>query len=143
MILLDTNVVSEFMRPLPAPEVRAWIKFQPTTNLFISAVTEAELRLGFELLPAGKRRDGFGAALELVLTQDFDSRILPFDRAAACAYAKIVTERRRSGRPISQFDAQIASIARCRSAFLATRNVADFAGCGIPLINPWQDGTTP
>jgi len=143
MILLDTNVVSEFMRPLPGPEVQSWISSQPPAALFISAVTEAELRLGLELLPPGKRRDGLEAALESMLAQDFADRILPFDRAAATAFAKIVAERRKLGRPIAQFDAQIASIARCRGASLATRNIADFTDCGIQVINPWRDKPSP
>jgi len=139
VILLDTNVVSEFMRPLPSPEAQSWIRSQPSTTLFISAVTEAELRLGLELLPPGKRRDGLEAALESVLAQDFEGRVLPFDQSAATAFAKIVAERRKAGRPIAQFDAQIASIARCRGASLATRNIGDFADCGIHLVNPWRD----
>jgi len=139
MILLDTNVVSEFMRPLPAPEVQSWIRSQSPVSLFISAVTEAELRLGLELLPPGKRRDALEAALESMLAQEFAGRVLPFDQTAATAFAKIVADRRRAGRPIAQFDAQISSIARCRGASLATRNIGDFADCGIHVINPWKD----
>jgi len=139
MILLDTNVVSEFMRILPAPEVQSWIRSLPPSGLFISAVTEAELRLGLELLTPGKRRDGLAAALESMLALDFAGRVLPFDQTAAIAFAKIVADRRKSGRPITQFNAQIASIARCRGAALATRHIEDFADCGIRVINPWQD----
>jgi toxin FitB len=101
-------------------------------------VTEAEMRFGMALLPDGKRRDQLVEAVEGLLTADFAGRILPFDSAAAFFYARIAADRRRAGRPISQFDAQIASIARSRAATLATRNVSDFAGCGVQLVNPWR-----
>ncbi len=139
MILLDTNVISEFMRLSPAPEVQSWMRTQSPTALFICAVTEAELRLGLQILPPGKRRDGLEVALELVLTEDFAGRVLPFDQTAATAYAQIVADRRRAGRPIMQFDAQIAAIARSRGASLATRNIDDFVDCGIRVINPWRE----
>lgn len=138
MILLDTNVLSELMRPKPAPEVEVWVAGQPATALFISAITEAELRFGLALLPDGARREALAQAVEAVLAEDFAGRILPFDSSVAEAYAQIAADRRRSGRPISQFDAQIASTARSRNAPLATRNVGDFEGCGIQLIDPWR-----
>jgi predicted nucleic acid-binding protein len=138
MILLDTNVLSELMRPSPAREVEAWVGAQPVEGLFISAVTEAELRFGVALLPDGKRRAMLAEALVGMLAEDFAGRILPFDSAAASAYAEIAADRRRAGRPIAQFDAQIASIARSRNAALATRNVADFASCGVQLVDPWR-----
>jgi toxin FitB len=137
VILLDTNVVSELMRPAPAPEVENWLGAQPAAFLFISAVTEAELRFGVALLPAGARRERLAEAMEDMLAADFAGRILPFDSAAASSYARIASDRRRAGRPIGQFDTQIAAIARARNAALATRNVGDFDGCGIRLINPW------
>lgn len=138
MILLDTNVLSELMRPMPAPEVEAWLGAQPSAALFISAVTEAELRFGLALLPDGKRRDQLAEAMEGMLSEDFAGRILPFDSAAASAYARIAADRPKAGRPIAQFDAQIASIAHSRNATLATRNIGDFEGCGVQLINPWR-----
>jgi len=138
MILLDTNILSELMRPAPANAVEAWLSVQPATSLFISAVTEAELRFGLALLPDGKRRNALATAMEGMLAEDFAGRILPFDRAAAAAYAEIAAERRKTGRPIAQFDAQIAAIARSRNAALATRNVPDFEDCGIQLVNPWN-----
>jgi predicted nucleic acid-binding protein len=138
MILLDTNVLSELMRPAPEPVVARWVGAQPSASLFICAVTEAELRFGVGLLRDGKRRDRLTEAIEGVLTQDFVGRILPFDSPAASAYAQIAADRRAAGRPISQFDAQIASIARSRNAILATRNLDDFEGCGVQVTNPWQ-----
>ena len=137
MILLDTNIVSELMRPAPSPAVMSWLGAQPASSLFISAVTEAELRYGVMLLPEGRRRADLMTALEAMLAEDFAARILPFDSAAAVAFAFIAASRRQAGKPISQFDAQIAAIAQSRGAVLATRNVADFAECGVEIINPW------
>lgn len=138
MILLDTNVLSELMRPAPDPAVERWLAAQPDASLFISAITEAELRYGAALLPSGKRRSALTAEIDGMLEEDFDSRILPFDRLAAQAFAVIAADRRQAGRPISQADAQIAAIARSRGAALATRNVPDFDGCGVEVINPWS-----
>ena len=137
MIVLDTNIVSELIRPRPNPSVVDWVARQPGTSLFISAVTEAELRYGVEILPAGHRRERLAAEIESTLREDFSRRILPFDSAAARAYATIMADRRATGRPIGQSDCQIAAIARSRGAPVATRNVADFAGCGIKVVNPW------
>ena len=138
MILLDTNVLSELMRPAPAAGVETWVGAQPAESLYISAVTEAELRFGLALLPEGRRRDQLAEAIEGMLAADFSGRILPFDSAAASVYARIAADRRRSGRPIAQFDAQIAAIASSRSAALATRNMADFVDCGVSLVDPWR-----
>ena len=139
MILLDTNIVSELMRPAPSQAVMSWLAAQPAASLFISAVTEAELRYGVMLLPEGRKRAELVAAIEGMLAEDFTGRILPFDSAAALAFAGIAAGRRQAGRPISQFDAQIAAITRSRGAELATRNVADFEGCGVEIINPWGE----
>ena len=135
--LLDTNVLSELLRAAPAPAVLAWFAGQPAQSLFVSAVTQAEMLLGARLLPAGKRRAALEAALQAMFDEDFAGRSLPFDSAGVPAYADIVSARRSAGRPISQFDAQIAAIAQRHGARLATRNVADFAGCGLALVNPW------
>ncbi len=137
MILLDTNILSELMRPAPSPAVMSWLAAQPAASLFISAVTEAELRYGVMLLPEGRRRAELMTALEAMLAEDFAGRILPFDSAAALAFAAIAASRRQAGKPVSQFDAQIAAIAQSRGAELATRNVADFEECGVEIINPW------
>jgi predicted nucleic acid-binding protein len=140
MILLDTNILSELMRPAPAKGVEQWLADQPDASVFISAITEAELRYGVALLPAGKRRATLAAVIEDMLGEDFTGRILPFDSAAAVSFAEIAATRRQAGRPIAQADAQIAAIARSRGASLATRNVDDFADCEVEIINPWQLG---
>jgi predicted nucleic acid-binding protein len=141
MILLDTNILSELMRPAPEPAVEQWLADQPAASVFISAITEAELRYGLALMPSGKRRSALAAEIEAMLGEDFSGRILPFDSPAAVAFAEIAAERRQAGRPISQADAQIAAIARSRGAALATRNVPDFEGCGVEIINPWSSAS--
>ena len=137
MILLDTNILSELIRPSPEKAVEQWLAEQPDASVFISAITEAELRYGVALLPRGKRRSTLAAMIEAMLSEDFTGRILPFDSAAAVAFAAIAADRRRTGRPIAQADAQIAAIARSRGSALATRNVPDFEGCGLNIVNPW------
>ena len=141
MILLDTNILSELMRPAPEPAVEQWLADQPAASVFISAITEAELRYGLALMPSGKRRSALAVEIEAMLGEDFSGRILPFDSPAAVAFAEIAAERRQAGRPISQADAQIAAIARSRGAALATRNVPDFEGCGVEIINPWSSAS--
>ena len=138
MILLDTNILSELMRPVPEPAVEQWLAAQPDASVFITAITEAELRYGVALLPSGKRRTALAAEIEGMLEKDFAGRILPFDSLAAQAFAALASERRQAGKPISQADAQIAAVAHSRGASLATRNVSDFEGCGINLVNPWM-----
>jgi len=140
MIILDTNVLSELLRPAPAGQVERWLAAQDGTKVYFTTVGEAELRLGVAILPAGKRRATLTTAIEGLLDEDFRDRILPFDRPAARAYATIAAERRAAGRPISQFDCQIAAIARAREATVATRNTSDYGGCGIELIDPWTFG---
>ncbi len=137
MIILDTNVVSELMKPAPSASVVGWIALQPALSLYTTSITEAEVLHGVMLLPAGKRRHGLQAAAEAMFGEDFARRVLPFGSDAARAYATIAAGRRRAGRPISHFDAQIAAIARSTRAALATRNTADFEACGITLFNPW------
>lgn len=137
MILLDTNVVSELLRSSPDPAVLDWVSARDGDRLYLSAVTEAELRYGVAILPDGRRKDALAAMIESVLQEDFAGRILAFDGLAAIAYASIGASRKAAGRPISQFDCQIAAIARANAAGLATRNQQDFEGCGIELIDPW------
>jgi len=136
--LLDTNVLSELLRARPDGAVLAWFAKQAADSLYVSAVTQAEMLLGAQLLPAGKRRAQLEQALDAMFSEDFGERVLPFDASAAAAYAKVIVTRRRAGRPISQFDAQIAAIALSHRANLATRNTADFEGCGLTLSNPWS-----
>ncbi|MDB4956879.1 MAG: putative Plasmid stability protein stbB [Myxococcales bacterium] len=137
MIVLDTNVVSELMRPKPADSVVRWIGGRSATSLCTTTITQAEILHGVLLLAKGKRRDAIEKAAEAMFDKDFAGRVLPFGTDAARVYARISAARRRSGRPIAQFDAQIAAIARSTGASLATRNVSDFEGCGIDVADPW------
>jgi len=138
VIILDTNVVSEILRPAPAPQVVAWMAEQTGSDLFITAITEAELRHGVALLPAGRRRKALSQLIDEILEKDFRGRVLPFDRVAAQAYAMIAAKRRAAGKPIAQMDCQIAAIARGNAFAVATRNTDDFANCGITVIDPWR-----
>lgn len=140
MIVLDTNVLSELMRPLPEERVLAWVAGQPAKSLYTTSITQAEILHGVFLLPAGRRRSAFEAAANATFLEDFANRILSFGSDAASAYAHIAAQRRRDGRPISNFDVQIAAIARSTGAKIATRNVTDFEGCGVDLIDPWEEG---
>lgn len=139
MIVLDTNVVSELMRPSPDPAVENWVINRPAGRLFFSAVGEAELRYGVAIMPAGRRRDALASEIEAMLREDFAGRVLPFDSDAARAYAEIAASRRASGRAASQADSQMAAIARSRGMALATRNVRDFEDMGLDILNPWTD----
>ena len=139
MVVLDTNVVSELMRDDPHADVLVWLDDQPTRELFVTAVTEAEVRTGIAFLPKGRRRRGIAEAADRAFGGLFAGRVLPFDSEAARAYAEIAATCRAVGRPISQADGQIAAIARSRGMAVATRNVRDFADMGIDLIDPWAD----
>lgn len=138
MIILDTNVLSEAMRPAPAPVVQAWLARQPPTQLYVTAIAEAELLYGAALLPPGRRRQGLEQAIQRMFAEDFAGRVLSFDRAAAAHYAQIAAARRKAGRPIATFDAEIAAIARAMGFAVATRNATDFADLGIDVIDPWK-----
>jgi hypothetical protein len=140
VIVLDTNVLSELLRPSPSPAVEQWLSNQSATSVFITTITKSEIVYGLRILPKGKRRDTLEAAMGAIFSEDFGGRTLPFDEAAAERYATIAAHRRQIGRPISQFDAQIAAIAACRGADLATRNAGDFEETGVTIVNPWQAG---
>ena len=137
MFAIDTNVASELMRPEPAPAVAAWIAERHAQEMYLTAVTEAELRYGVAILPVGRRRSALEAAMTRWLDQGFRERMLPFDGAAARAYAEIAADRRQAGRPIGEADCRIAAICRSRGAILITRNVRDFTGAGIAVADPW------
>jgi predicted nucleic acid-binding protein len=136
--ILDTNVISEPMQPSPAATVLAWWAQQQPGALFITTVTVAEILYGIELLPHGKRRAALLAGAERMFDKVLVGHILPFDENAARAFPEIAVRRRAQGKPIADLDAQIAAIAHSRGAILATRNTADFEGCGVRLVNPWQ-----
>ena len=138
MVVLDTNVVSELMRDHPSREVIVWLDELPTRELFVTAVTEAEIRTGIAFLPEGRRRQGIADAAERVFDGLFSGRVLPFDSSAARVYAEIAVVRRAAGRPLSQADGQIAAIVRSRSMSVATRNVRDFEHTGVDVVDPWQ-----
>jgi toxin FitB len=137
MIILDTNVISEATQVRRDPKVRQWLAAHPPESLFITAVTQAEILYGLELLPSGMRRAKLQAAVDAAFAEEFAGRILPFDEEAARAYGRIAAQRRASGRPISPFDGQIAAIASSRNASVATRDVGGFDGCGVTVLNPW------
>ena len=126
------------MRSQPAPAVFAWLAVQPRAELYTTSVNKAEILYGIAALPDGRRRAALAVAAEAMFTDDFAGRVLPFDEEAAVHYAEIVAARRREGRPIEAFDAQIAATARVAGAELATRDVGDFAGCGLTLVSPWD-----
>lgn len=138
MIVLDTNVVSELMRAAPDRAVAAWaVNADTQAELHVTALTVAEIRYGIARMPDGRRKQDVMAAANKLLTA-FAQRVVPFDLAAAARYGDLVAGRESSGHPISVFDAQIAAVCQARSATLATRNVKDFDGTGIPVIDPWS-----
>jgi predicted nucleic acid-binding protein len=140
MILLDTNVVSEPLRPRPEPAVVAWLDAQNAETLFLSAISIAELGLGVERLPAGRRRQMLATGLGAALTSLFGERILPFDEHAAWEYARLVARAGTSGHSVGIADGQIAAIASVHGFMVASRDQAPFVACGIMVVNPW-DGT--
>ena len=139
MIVLDTNVLSEMMRPSPNPAVFSWLAAQPRPILFTTSVNQAEILYGIAALDDGQRKRGLAAAAVAVFEEEFAGRMLAFSDAAAPHYAHIVAARRRIGNPIEGFDALIAATARAAGASVATRDIGGFADCGVDLINPWDD----
>jgi predicted nucleic acid-binding protein len=139
MIILDTNVLSEVMRPAPSGRVLKWLAKESAFSVFTTTIAMAEILYGIERLPKGRRRAALESAAEAMFEEDFAGRILPFDSDAARVFPKIAAARRASGRPITQFDGQIAAIARSRGAGIATRNTGDFEDCGIAVLNPWRE----
>jgi toxin FitB len=137
MIILDTNVLSELMRPHPSPRVSGWVAKQSVGELCTTSITEAEILFGIELLAKGKRREQLLAAADAMFAEDLAGRIHGFESDAAKAFAKIAARRRGLGRPIGHADAQIAAIAQVRTAKLASRNVDDFRDCDIEVVDPW------
>ncbi|MGH7060962.1 MAG: type II toxin-antitoxin system VapC family toxin [Stellaceae bacterium] len=140
MILLDTNVVSEPIRRHPDSRVLDWLDAQVIESLYLSTVSLAELLLGAENLPVGRRRTALAAALEQKIADLFGDRILPFDVPAAEAYAKIVVGARSQGHAISIADGQIAGIAAANGLRIASRDELPFHAAGFVVINPWNHG---
>jgi len=141
MIILDTNIISEFTRETPNPTVMIWAAQQNIEELFITTITQAEIYYGLALLPISKRRSKLEKAMYQLFEQDFQQRILSFDSAAAFRYGTLAALRQQRGQPISHEDAQIGAIALAQNAVLATRNIADFRDSGITLVNPWAYGS--
>ena len=143
LYVLDTNVVSELMRERPDAAVVAWLAQLDDTAWYISSVTEAELRHGLALLPVGRRRSRLEAALQVLLAQEFAGHVLPFGGAAAVYYAEAMVTRSKAGRPLQVQDAMIAACCRVHGGTLLTRNVRDFEGLGVALLDPWAGSPMP
>jgi toxin FitB len=138
MIVLDTNVLSAAMRREADPAVVAWLDRQPSESVWTTAVTVFEIRFGLELLASGRRRRQLEDAFTRALDEDFQGRILPFDREAAGQAASRAVQRRAAGKPVDFRDIEIAGIVAARRATLATRNAPHFEDLGIEIVNPWS-----
>lgn len=138
MIVLDTNVLSELLRPRPEHKVVGWLQQQVRSQVFTTAISRGEMLFGVLILPAGRRRQQLLEEMRAIFDIDLRGRVLSYDGAAATAHAQFAARRRAEGRPVAQSDAMIAGIACSRGAALATRNTRDFEGCGIELVDPWH-----
>lgn len=138
MILLDTNVVSEPLRPTPDARIRDWIDAQPLETMYLSAMTVAELRAGVALMPSGKRRTALHEHLERRVLPMFAGRVLPFDMACTNAYAELIARVRMAGIGIETADGCIAAVALANGFIVATRDTAPFQAAGVDVINPWK-----
>ena len=138
MIMLDTNVLSEFMRKVPEPKVLDWFARQRVSELSVSAITVAEITRGLSRLPAGKRRTALMESFDGFMEDAFKERVISFDEAAAQEYGPMAASREKAGFNTDTVDLMIAASARSCSASIATRNVRDFEGCGVTIINPWE-----
>ncbi len=137
MIVLDTNIISEVMRPQPSPAVLTWLDQQDTPNLFVTTITLAEIRYGLRVMPDGERKRRITTQFEAYIGRSFEGRILDFTAGSASHYADIMSYRRTIGLPMSMADGQIAGIASAHYFAVATRNTKDFEQCGLELINPF------
>lgn len=142
MIILDTNVITELMREVPDSKVASWIQRIDTKNLALTVIAIAEILRGIERLPKGKRRQRLEQNFKEFIQKGFRERIFPFDEEAAYVYGGIATAREKAGLSVDPVDLMIAAIAKNLQASIATRNIKDFEGCGITLINPWQSLAT-
>jgi predicted nucleic acid-binding protein len=138
MVVVDTNVISEVMRPQPSALVLNWLNTQDSNQLFITTVTLAEIGYGLRILPEGQRRWQLHSRFEQFIAQAFEERVLDFTASAARAYAEIMGHRKEVGHPMSLLDGQIASIAHVHGFAVATRNIKDFEDCGLDLVNPFE-----
>ena len=138
MILLDTNVISEVIRVAPSKAVLGWLNDQDSSSLYVSAVTIGEIEYGLRILPIGKRRLELKERFERFVSYAFAQRVLAYDEAAARTYGDVMGIRKELGRPMSVPDGQIAAVARSNGLTVATRNVRDFADCGVDVVNPFR-----
>ena len=137
MIIIDTNVVSELMKPSPSAAVIEWVRARTGSELYTTSITLAEILYGIARLPDGRRKELLRTTASDVFAA-FEDQVLPFDSSAATHYAEVVGGRDQIGLPIDGFDGQIASICRAHGAALATRNLRDFRHTDVTLIDPWQ-----
>jgi hypothetical protein len=136
MIVLDTNVISEFTRPVPSPRVTQWFRTQDPADLSTTTINEAEVLAGLVLLPEGRRKEAL-IRQTVAMLDVFGARVFPFDRDAAKIYSLVVLQRKALGFATDTADGQIAAIARAQGAAVATRNTTHFEHCGVEVINPW------
>ena len=139
MIVLDTNVLSELMRPLPTPSVVSWIDQARSSDLRVTSITRAEILSGIAILPPGHRRQALASAADRTFARGFGGPVLAFDAEAADFYADIIAMRRRAGRSTAPLDMMIVAIAHAHGAAVATRNTPHLEGCGVELHNPWGE----
>jgi predicted nucleic acid-binding protein len=137
VILLDTNVISELMRPRPDTAALAWMARQSRLDIYTTSITKAEIFYGIAVLPEGRRKTSLASDAQRMFAEDFGGRVLPFDEDAAAHFAEIAAGRRRAGMSLDVPDMQIAAIALATGAAVATRNVGDFEGSGVAIIDPW------
>lgn len=142
MIVIDTNVVSEVLKPVADQRVAVWLRRQPVHRVYITAITKAELLYGLALMPDGLRKESLARAVQIFLAERLVNPVLGFMDEDALPYAKISARRRKLGRPVRELDGQIAAIAASRGFAVATRNVRDFEHCGIDIIDPWAGDPT-
>ena len=135
--LLDTNVLSETMKPQPATAVASWMRSRPLRSLYTTAICQAEILAGIAILPDGRRRNELETLARAIFNEDFEGRILPFGKEAAAAYAELFALRRRKGRPTATADLLISAVARAQDAAIVTRDTGGFSDCDLTLIDPW------
>lgn len=138
MIIIDTNVISEMMKPSPLTAVLDWFNEQEAVSLYLTTITIGEIGYGIRALPDGKRRRSLTEGFEALLKAAFEFRILDFDEAAARRYGDVMGDRKKIGRPLASLDGQIIAIAQANGCAVVTRNVRDFEGCGLTMINPFD-----
>jgi predicted nucleic acid-binding protein len=138
VIILDSNVLSALMQPVPVSAAVAWLDGQPAESIWTAAVTVFEIEFGIALLPSGRRRRRLQENFGRVLREELEDRVLAFDQSSAEAAARLATDRQRAGRPVDFRDTQIAGIAIARRATVATRNVRHFRGLNVAVVDPWS-----